>query len=74
MLAQTLNLLFENALNEVYRACLLVASCKESGVWLSALPISSLGLKLDDNVVRITLGGLCLATAHSLSSLWCTGG
>ena len=36
--------------------CFLVASCKESGAWLHGLPISSLGLCMDDATVRISMG------------------
>ena len=39
-----------------HRARFLVASCKESGAWLNALPISSLGLRMDDATVRISMG------------------
>ena len=38
------------------RARLLAASGKESGARLEALPISSLGLRIDDNTVRIAVG------------------
>ena len=38
------------------RARLLAASTKESGAWLRALPVSGLGMRLDDASVRIALG------------------
>ena len=41
------------------RARLLAASTKESGAWLNAPPITSLGLRMDDELVRIAVG-LCL--------------
>ena len=43
-------------------ARLLAAATTQSGTWLNALPISSLGLKVDDDVVRIATG-LCLGVA-----------
>ena len=35
----------------VTRSRLLAASAKESGAWLNALPISSLGLCMDNNTI-----------------------
>ena len=55
----------ENASDSQARARLLAATTKESGCWLNALPISSVGLRMDDDVVRIAVGlrlgaSLCL--------------
>ena len=40
-------------------AHLLAVKCRETVAWLSALPVASLGLRLDDEAVRIAVG-LCL--------------
>ena len=48
--------LLESAPDGITRARLLAMSAKESGAWLHALPISSLGLRMDDNTVRIAVG------------------
>ena len=53
--------LLGNALNTADRACLLAASLHESEAWLHALPLSNLGLRLDDDSVRIVVA-LCLGT------------
>ena len=48
-------------------ARLLAAGAKESGAWLHALPIDSVGLRLDDNSVRIAVGlrlGVPVCGAH----------
>ena len=42
--------------NAKSRARLLAASAKESGAWLKALPVSSLGLQIDDEAIRIIVG------------------
>ena len=44
-----------NAPDAQSRARLMAASTKESGAWLNALPISSLGLRMDDNTIRVVL-------------------
>ena len=41
--------------DQVGRARLLAATCKESGVWLNAVPVPSLGTQLDPEVLRIAL-------------------
>ena len=38
------------------RARLLASRAKESGAWLNVLPISSLGLRMDDNTIRVAIG------------------
>ena len=47
--------LLNDATNDEEQARLLAVSTKESGVWLRALPVSSLGLRIDDNTVRIAV-------------------
>ena len=49
------------------RARLLSVACKESGSWLDAPPVTSLGLCMDNEVIRIVLGlrlGLPLCDPH----------
>ena len=59
--------LSKNTTDELNRARLLAASCKESGAWLNALPITSLGLRMDDTTIRISMGlrlGIPLCRNH----------
>ena len=51
--------------NQIARVRLLASQQKESGVWLSAPPVSALGLRMDDNSIQIAMGlhlgsALCL--------------
>ncbi len=48
--------LLEEARDEACRARLLASASKESGAWLHALPVTSLGLRLDDDSVSIAVG------------------
>ena len=45
--------LIHDAPNAQARARLLAATCKESGAWLQALPISSIGLRMDNDIVHV---------------------
>ena len=38
------------------KARLQAASVKESGAWLNAFPISALGLRMDDETIRVAVG------------------
>lgn len=60
--------LLEHAPDDVSRARLLAVSAPESGAWLHALPVSSLGLRMDDNTIRCAVGlrlGSTLCHPHS---------
>ena len=48
--------LLVEARDEVNRARQLAASTKESRAWLHALPIASLGLRMDNECLRIAVG------------------
>ena len=45
--------LIPDAPNAQACARLLAATCKESGAWLQALPIPSIGLRMDNDTVRV---------------------
>lgn len=48
--------LLDSAPDAMNRARILASSAKESGAWLNVLPLSSLGLRMDDNTIRIAVG------------------
>ena len=59
--------MMDSATDALTRARLLAASGKESGAWLEALPISSLGLRIDDKTISIAVGlrlGATLCRPH----------
>ena len=61
-------LISSTPVNSQSRARLLAAFTKESGYWLDAPPISSLGLRMEDEVIRIAVGlriGVPLVVPHS---------
>ena len=62
--------LLEKAPDTQSRARLLAASNKESGAWLNTLPVSSLGLRMDDDTIRVAVGlrlGIPLCHPHKCS-------
>ena len=64
-LAETL---FKSAPDPRSRARLLASLAKESGAWLNVLPILTLGLRMDDNTIRVAAGlrlGVLLCRPHS---------
>ena len=64
------NALMVSAPKTQSRARLLAVSCPESGAWLHAMPISSVGLRMDDDVVRIAVSlrlGVPLCYPHMCS-------
>ena len=64
----TADTLLRQAPDAVSRSRLLAASRKESGAWLNALPVSSLGLRMDNNTVRVAVGlrlGSLLCRPHT---------
>ena len=63
-MSSTFRELLEAINTDVGHARLLAASTKESGVWLHALPIASVGLRMDDDDV-------CIAAAIHLGAYLC---
>ena len=59
--------LVDSATDSQTRARLLAVKCRETGAWLNALPVASLGFWLDDEAVRIAVGlrlGLPVCRPH----------
>ena len=48
--------LLSTATDDVERARILASLCTTSGAWLQALPISSVGLRMDNDVIRVAVG------------------
>ena len=45
--------LMESASDERLQAQLLASTCKESGAWLNALPLSQCSLRMDNETVHL---------------------
>ena len=59
--------LLSTAQEDVDKARLLAAATTTSGAWLKAIPLAAIGLKLDDEAVRIAVGlrlGTTLCEPH----------
>ena len=68
----TLNTLLRTSIDDTTRARLLAATTKEAGAWLNALPITSVGLRMEDDVIRIAAGlGLGAPLCHPHSCRLC---
>ena len=66
--------LLNSATNESSKSRLLAAFSEESGIWLNALPLSSLGLRMDDSTFQIAVSlrlGLAFCKPHSCHHCGC---
>ena len=67
IIESTFNTLLDTASDQQSRARLLATSCPKSGAWLHVLPISSAGLRMDNDVVRVAVSlrlGLPMCRPH----------
>ena len=63
--------LLDQCTDEISRSRLLGASSRESGAWLNAPPVSSLGLRLPNDAIRVAIGlrvGAPICLPHTCSS------
>ncbi|HSN23338.1 MAG TPA: hypothetical protein VLS45_04085, partial [Methylomicrobium sp.] len=68
--AKTFKYLFDSKTDPVEQARLLAAAADHSGDWLHAIPISSCGLRLSDEAIRVAVStrlGVELCQAHQCS-------
>ena len=66
--------LLNSAMNETSKSRLLAAFSEESGIWLNALPLSSLGLRMDRSTFQIAISlrlGLAFCKPHSCHHCGC---
>ena len=70
----TIDDLLNNAVDARSHARILAATSKETGAWLQAFPLSSIGLRMDDNTVQIATGlrlGFPLCRPHTCQHCGC---
>ena len=65
--------LFTDSSNPMHRARFLAASCKESGAWLNALLVTSLGLRMDNANIYGSPSGATFMSKPYLPTLWGRG-
>ena len=66
------NTLLDEAHDDQERSRLLAAMDKDSGAWLQALPLTSVGLQMDDSTLRIAVGlrlGTSICSPHTSASI-----
>ena len=71
----TFNSLFAAQPDDYHRASLAVVKAPHSGEWLNALPITSCGLRLEDDAIRVVVGlrlGASLCEPHQCTygNIW----
>ena len=62
-----LEIIESHCADDVGQACFLAARAPHSGDWIHAMPISSCGLRLDDEAIRVAIGlrlGMNLCAPH----------
>ena len=71
VVSHTFDSLLDASPDDTNLARLLASAARESGAWLSALPMSSIGLRMEDDVIRVSVGirlGVPLCEPHDCSS------
>ena len=62
-------------MDDVSKACFLAARAPHSGDWINAMPVSSCGLGLDDEAIRVEIGlrmNLCAPPIYAQAEVWWT--
>lgn len=68
LVSHTFDSLLDSSPDDTDRARLLASAAKESGAWLSAAPMSSIRLRMEDKVIRVGVGlhlGVPLCEPHN---------
>ena len=51
-----LEIIESHCVDDVGKACFLAAQAPHSGDWINAMPVSSCGLRMDDEAIRVAIG------------------